>query len=236
MGTNCSMTEGTTKKLALRLLHVARDISLFLSASGGPAAARGVIERRSGGTFEPQLADLAVQPPGRHPRRPGRDADVGAGARRAVPAGPDRGRTGRCRVRGDRRAHRSQVAVATGAFDGCGRVAEAAAWRMGLPPIRHTRAAGRAGLRRRPDREPNAIWKSRPPRVRRMGAGPTPLYYPERASPSRRRSLRSGCSPGPTTNGSTDPATTAAPVVRRSNRRPRSSPRPTARGHARRRP
>src|SRR4051812_30737133 len=43
----------------MRLLHVARDISLFLSA-GGPDEARAVVERRSGKAYEPGLADLAV--------------------------------------------------------------------------------------------------------------------------------------------------------------------------------
>ncbi|MGH3066148.1 MAG: HD domain-containing phosphohydrolase [Gaiellaceae bacterium] len=45
--------------LPMRLLHVARDISLFLSA-GGPDEARGVIERRAGAAYEPRLAQLAV--------------------------------------------------------------------------------------------------------------------------------------------------------------------------------
>jgi HD-GYP domain-containing protein (c-di-GMP phosphodiesterase class II) len=44
----------------MRLLHVARDISLFLSAAG-PDEARDVIERRAGAAYEPRLAGLAVQ-------------------------------------------------------------------------------------------------------------------------------------------------------------------------------
>ena len=44
----------------MRLLHVGRDISLFLSASG-PDEARAVVERRSGAAYEPRLAELAVQ-------------------------------------------------------------------------------------------------------------------------------------------------------------------------------
>ena len=43
----------------IRLLHVARDISLFLSASG-PEEARDVIERRRGTAYDPRLADAAV--------------------------------------------------------------------------------------------------------------------------------------------------------------------------------
>jgi HD-GYP domain-containing protein (c-di-GMP phosphodiesterase class II) len=42
------------------LLHVARDISLFLSASG-PEEARSVVEARSGAAYEPRLAGLAVR-------------------------------------------------------------------------------------------------------------------------------------------------------------------------------
>ncbi|HEY2320026.1 MAG TPA: HD domain-containing phosphohydrolase [Solirubrobacteraceae bacterium] len=42
-----------------RVLHVARDISVFLSA-GGPDRAADVIERRAGGAYEPHLAALAI--------------------------------------------------------------------------------------------------------------------------------------------------------------------------------
>src|SRR4051812_42650880 len=43
----------------MRLLHVARDISLFLSAAG-PEETRGVIEQRAGAAYDPELAELAV--------------------------------------------------------------------------------------------------------------------------------------------------------------------------------
>jgi HD-GYP domain-containing protein (c-di-GMP phosphodiesterase class II) len=46
--------------LPMRLLHVGRDISLFLSASG-PDEARAVVERRSGEAYDPRLADLAAR-------------------------------------------------------------------------------------------------------------------------------------------------------------------------------
>lgn len=46
--------------LSMRLLHVARDASLFLTA-GGADEARAVLERRSGGAYEPKLADLAAR-------------------------------------------------------------------------------------------------------------------------------------------------------------------------------
>src|SRR3954464_9272489 len=50
---------GEAIPLPMRLLHVARDISLFLTAAG-PDEARAVIERRSGAAYEPRLAELAV--------------------------------------------------------------------------------------------------------------------------------------------------------------------------------
>jgi HD-GYP domain-containing protein (c-di-GMP phosphodiesterase class II) len=54
------VTGGDELPLPARLLHVARDISVFLSARGA-AAARGVIQRRSGAAYDPRLADLAVR-------------------------------------------------------------------------------------------------------------------------------------------------------------------------------
>jgi HD-GYP domain-containing protein (c-di-GMP phosphodiesterase class II) len=51
---------GDAIPLPMRLLHVARDISLFLSA-GGPDDARAVVERRTGAAYEPRLADLATR-------------------------------------------------------------------------------------------------------------------------------------------------------------------------------
>ncbi len=50
---------GDAIPLPMRLLHVARDVSLFLSAAG-PDEARAVVERRSGAAYEPRLADLAT--------------------------------------------------------------------------------------------------------------------------------------------------------------------------------
>ena len=51
---------GDAIPLPMRLLHVARDISLFLSAAG-PDEARAVVERRAGAAYEPRLAELAVR-------------------------------------------------------------------------------------------------------------------------------------------------------------------------------
>jgi HD-GYP domain-containing protein (c-di-GMP phosphodiesterase class II) len=53
-------TSGDALPLPIRLLHVARDISLFLSAAG-PDEARAVIERRTDAAYDPRLARLAVQ-------------------------------------------------------------------------------------------------------------------------------------------------------------------------------
>lgn len=46
--------------LPMRLLHVARDVSLFLSAAGAEQACA-VVEDRSGGAYEPRLAELAAR-------------------------------------------------------------------------------------------------------------------------------------------------------------------------------
>jgi HD-GYP domain-containing protein (c-di-GMP phosphodiesterase class II) len=46
--------------LPMRLLHVGRDVSLFLSA-GGPGEARDVVERRAGAAYEPRLAEIALR-------------------------------------------------------------------------------------------------------------------------------------------------------------------------------
>jgi HD-GYP domain-containing protein (c-di-GMP phosphodiesterase class II) len=46
--------------LSMRLVHIARDISLFLSAAG-PDDARDVLERRTGAAYDPRLAELALR-------------------------------------------------------------------------------------------------------------------------------------------------------------------------------
>src|SRR5712691_2062489 len=51
---------GDAIPLPMRLLHVARDVSLFLSAAG-PDEARTVIERRTGAAYEPRLAELVLR-------------------------------------------------------------------------------------------------------------------------------------------------------------------------------
>jgi HD-GYP domain-containing protein (c-di-GMP phosphodiesterase class II) len=152
--------EGDALPLQIRLLHVARDISLFLSASG-PEDARGVIERREGAAYDPRLAALAV----------GSFGGLIAGLdetrmwEQAIESEPFPIRW----VAGERldAAFRA-IAALTGLKSpwlrehstGVAELAEAAAWRMGLPADSVTalrRAAlahdlGRVGVS-------NAIWE-----------------------------------------------------------------------------
>jgi HD-GYP domain-containing protein (c-di-GMP phosphodiesterase class II) len=51
---------GEALPLPARLLHVARDYSLFLSAAG-PEDARTVLRRRAGAAYDPRLAELAAR-------------------------------------------------------------------------------------------------------------------------------------------------------------------------------
>jgi len=51
---------GDAIPLPMRLLHVARDVSLFLSAASADEA-RAVIERRTGAAYDPRLAELATK-------------------------------------------------------------------------------------------------------------------------------------------------------------------------------
>ena len=116
-----------------RVLHVARDISVFLSV-GGPDRAREVIERRAGGAYEPHLAALATDHfaellDGLD------DALVWEQAIAAEPA-PQRWMTGE-----EIDAAFHVVGTFTdlksywlrGHAEGTSQLAEAAAWRLGLP-------------------------------------------------------------------------------------------------------
>ena len=58
-GRGLPAAEGDAIPLPMRLLHVARDISLFLSAAG-PAETKAVIEKRTGTAYDPHLAELAT--------------------------------------------------------------------------------------------------------------------------------------------------------------------------------
>lgn len=146
--------------LPMRLVHVARDVSVFLTAAG-PDAAREMVEHRAGGAYEPRLAELAV----RHLPQMLEDLDDARIWQQALEAEP----SPRIWVAGER----VDVAFeAIAAFTdlktpwlrehstGVAELAEAAAWRLGLPAatVRLTRHAalahdlGRVGVS-------NAIWE-----------------------------------------------------------------------------
>jgi DNA-binding CsgD family transcriptional regulator len=144
----------------MRLLHVARDISLFLTAAG-PEEARAVIERRSGAAYEPRLAELAA----RNFADLLGDLDEAQMWQQALESEPFPQRW----IAGEQvDAAFTAIATLTGLKSpwlrehstGVAELAEAAAWRMGLPAATVTavrRAAlahdlGRVGVS-------NAIWE-----------------------------------------------------------------------------
>src|SRR4051794_3689892 len=146
--------------LPARLLHVARDISLFLFAEGSHAA-RVIVERRAGATYDPRLAELALE----HfedIRGDLAEVDIWAQALEAEPLP-------RIWLEGEGiDAAFGAIAALTGLKSpwlrehstGVAELAEAAAWRLGLPAETVTllrRAAlahdlGRVGVS-------NAIWE-----------------------------------------------------------------------------
>ncbi len=153
-------TRGDAIPLPMRLLHVARDVSLFLSAAG-PDEARAVVERRTGAAYDPRLADLAAR----------NFADLLAELdetqmwEQALEIEP----FPQVRIAGERvDAAFTAIAALTGLKSpwlrehstGVAELAEAAAWRTGLPAASVTllrRAAlahdvGRVGVS-------NAIWE-----------------------------------------------------------------------------
>ena len=151
---------GDAIPLPMRLLHVARDISLFLSASG-PDEARAVVERRTGAAYEPRLAELAA----RNFADLLADLDETRMWEQALEIEP----FPQVRIAGERvDAAFMAIAALTGLKSpwlrehstGVAELAEAAAWRMGLPDATVTlvrRAAlahdlGRVGVS-------NAIWE-----------------------------------------------------------------------------
>jgi HD-GYP domain-containing protein (c-di-GMP phosphodiesterase class II) len=151
---------GDAIPLPMRLLHVARDISVFMSAAG-PDEARAVVERRSGAAYEPRLADLAL----RHLADILAELDEARIWNEALDVEP----FPQVWIAGER-VDAAFTAIATlsglkspwlrGHSTGVADHAEAAAWRMGLPPASVTllrRAAlahdlGRVGVS-------NAIWE-----------------------------------------------------------------------------
>jgi HD-GYP domain-containing protein (c-di-GMP phosphodiesterase class II) len=151
---------GEELPLPVRLLHVARDFSLFLTASGRDDA-RAVLERRAGAAYDPQLAELGAHhlgdvcaeldesriwehalesEPFPHVRLGGDDIDAGFAAFAALT--------------GLKSPWFREHSTATADL------AEAAAWRLGLPPetvafVRRAALAadlGRVGVS-------NAIWE-----------------------------------------------------------------------------
>ena len=212
----------------MRLLHVARDISLFLSAAG-PDEARAVIERRSGARVRAPARRARRAQLRRPARRAGRGADVGAGAReRAVSADLDRGRPGRRRVR--RRSRRSPASSRRG----CASTRRAwpssprpppGAWACRPTPVTLLRRAalahdlGRVGVS-------NAIWEKPGP----LGFGEWervrlhPHYTRARLRPVAGARPDRARWPARTTSASTAPATTAArggPALDQAARDPR---------------
>jgi HD-GYP domain-containing protein (c-di-GMP phosphodiesterase class II) len=144
----------------MRLLHVARDISLFLSAAG-PDEAQAVIERRTGAAYDPRLAGLAV--------RGFDDLLAGLDEARMWEQALESEPFPKIWIAGERvDAAFTAIAALTGLKSpwlrehatGVADLAEAAAWRMGLPAASVTllrRAAlahdlGRIGVS-------NAIWE-----------------------------------------------------------------------------
>ena len=151
---------GDAIPLPMRLLHIARDISLFLSASG-PEEARDVVERRTGAAYEPRLAELAL----RNFEEILADLDETQMWEQVVESEP----FPKLWIAGDRvDAAFMAIAALTGLKSpwlrehstGVAELAEAAAWRMSLPAESVTlvrRAAlahdlGRVGVS-------NAIWE-----------------------------------------------------------------------------
>jgi HD-GYP domain-containing protein (c-di-GMP phosphodiesterase class II) len=151
---------GDAIPLPMRLLHVGRDISLFLSAAG-PDEARAVLERRAGAAYEPRLAELAI----RNFDDLLADVDEARMWEQALEAEP----FPQVWIAGARvDAAFAAIAALTGLKSpwlrehstGVAELAEAAAWRMGLPTASVTllrRAAlahdlGRIGVS-------NAIWE-----------------------------------------------------------------------------
>ncbi len=154
------VTGGDEIPLPMRLLHVARDISVFLT-HGGPEEARSVVERRSGTAYEPRLADLAA----RNLPELLAELDETRMWEQALEIEP----FPQIWIKGERI---DAAFMAIAAFTdlkspwlrrhstGVAELAEAAAWRMRLPPasvslVRHAALAhdlGRVGVS-------NAIWE-----------------------------------------------------------------------------
>jgi HD-GYP domain-containing protein (c-di-GMP phosphodiesterase class II) len=141
-----------------RVLHVARDISVFLSAAG-PDRAREVIEQRAGAAYDPQLAALATD----HLDELLDGLDDALIWEQAIAAEPPPQRW----MTGDEIDAAFRV-VGTftdlksywlrGHAEGTSQLAEAAAWRVGLPEDEVTMVR-RAALALDRVAVSNAIWE-----------------------------------------------------------------------------
>lgn len=155
---------GEAIPLSARVLHVARDISVFLSAAN-PERAAEVIGQRSGGAYDPQLAALAIE----HFEEllDGLDDAVIWEQSIAAEPAPQRWMSGEeidaaFRVIGTFADLKSYWL--RGHAEGTSQLAEAAAWRVGLPEdevagVRRAALAldlGRVAVS-------NAIWEKRGP-------------------------------------------------------------------------
>lgn len=158
------VVRGDEIPLPMRLVHVARDFSVFLSASG-PGEAVAMLERRSGAAYEPRLAGLAA--------RNFPDVVAGLDEARIWEQALDSEPKPHIWMHGERL---DAAFAAVGAFidlkspwwrehsTGVAEIAEAAGWRAGLPAdaVRDLRRAayahdlGRAGVS-------NAIWEKAGP-------------------------------------------------------------------------
>jgi HD-GYP domain-containing protein (c-di-GMP phosphodiesterase class II) len=151
---------GDATPLPMRVLHVARDISLFLTAAGADEA-RSVIERRSGAAYDPRLAALTA--------RHFDDLLTGLDEVRMWDQAMDAEPVPRIKIAGERiDAGFMAIAALTDLKSpwfrqhstGVAEIAEAAAWRIGLHPdavalVRRAALAhdlGRIGVS-------NAIWE-----------------------------------------------------------------------------
>ncbi len=151
---------GEALPLPARLLHVARDISLFLSAEGSHGA-RAIVEQRAGAAYDPRLAGLATS----HFDELRRDLDEEQIWAQALDAEP----LPRIWVEGEHiDAAFGAIAALTGLKSpwlrehstSVAELAEAAAWRMGLGSDAVT-LLRRAGLAHDVGRlgVANAIWE-----------------------------------------------------------------------------
>jgi HD-GYP domain-containing protein (c-di-GMP phosphodiesterase class II) len=216
---------GDAIPLPMRLLHVARDISLFLSAAG-PDEARAVVERRTGAAYEPRLAGLAE----RNLDDLLAELDETRMWEQALESEP----FPHVRIAGERvDAAFMAIAALTGLKSpwlrehstGVAELAEAAAWRMGLPADSVTlvrRAAlahdlGRIGVS-------NAIWERPGP----LGFGEWERVRLHPHFTERAFAQSPALSPIGLLAGSHH-------LGRHSTRRPASSPPPTATGPCARR-